>query len=122
MIPASVLYMLLGAAAVVLLPALADRIRGIRPEREVSSTRPRTAAMPSPAPIATVKPAKVRIPVVPVQDDGGPEDLVITALVGAGYKKSVATSAARACGPAERQSIETWTAAALRNCARGSAS
>ena len=41
------------------------------------------------------------------------------ALVAAGYKKPVATEATWACGAGERASIEGWTAAALRRCARG---
>jgi len=65
--------------------------------------------------VTTSKPAKVKVPVMADTD----EDLVVSALVSAGYKKPIAASAARACTAADRDTIERWIAAALRNAARG---
>jgi hypothetical protein len=56
-----------------------------------------------------------------VASTAGGED-VIAALVAAGYKKPIATEATWACTADERATIERWTAAALRRCARGGAS
>jgi len=143
------LNMLLGAALVaigVIAAALADRIRGVKLVREQQPRereQPRERASRAPAadipvieavpmiapaappakPQRAVAPAKARtsIPVMPERNaernDGG-ED-VIAALIGAGYKKPIATEATWACGAGERASIEGWTAAALRRCARG---
>jgi hypothetical protein len=130
------LSMLFGAALVaigVLASALADRIRGHMASRHSRDVAPRERAVrastPPPMPRVPVfeaplaSPAKTpRVPRVepkaaPKGQDGG--DDVIAALVGAGYKKPVASEAVWACGPAERASIELWTAAALRRCARG---
>lgn len=131
----SVLYMLLGALLVtagVLVSALAERIRGLRSAREVPVPRERASRAQS-------QPVRQAIPVEEVADlpraaavkhraprveskpqantDGG--DDVIAALVAAGYKRPIATEATWACGAGERASIEGWTAAALRRCARG---
>jgi Holliday junction resolvasome RuvABC DNA-binding subunit len=129
------LYMLFGAALVaigVLAAALADRIRGIRASRE---TAPRERA--SRAPSVPAQSARQVIPVVelprapmPKQPKARPEpkadteggDDVIAALVAAGFKKPVATEATWACSASERATIESWTASALRRCARGAAS
>ena len=127
------LWMLLGAAIVsigVLASALADRIRGLRVSRDGYAPReraPRATSVPAAPPVIPVMevrsapPKPPRVPRVEPKaagtTDGG--DDVIMALVGAGYKKPVATEAVWACGPAERASIEKWTAAALRRCARG---
>lgn len=136
-----VLHILLGAALVsvgFLVAALAERIRGRRPAREVPAQRERTSASrvqpPTPLP-AHQSPQS--IPVVGPSDilrsgarrsrlgaetkasatTGG--DDVIAALVASGYKKPVATEATWACSDTERATIEGWTAAALRRCARG---
>ena len=39
---------------------------------------------------------------------------VVAALVGAGYKRSVAKAAVDACSPDERTTVEQWTVAALK--------
>jgi len=131
----SVLYMLLGALLVtagVLVSALADRVRGLRSSREVTASRERgSRAQNQPARqaiqveevadlprAAAVKPRAPRVESKPQADTEGGDD-VIAALVAAGYKKPIATEATWACGPGERASIEGWTAAALRRCARG---
>jgi len=44
---------------------------------------------------------------------------VIAALTGCGYKKTVATVAADACGLAERADLASWIRAALRNASSG---
>jgi hypothetical protein len=134
----SVLFMLLGAALVavgVLASALADRIRGLRSARETSPQRERPSR-------ATSAPARTAIPVVelpqstPVVPPAKPQrrvepkpqsstdgaDDVIAALVASGYKKPIATEATWACDAAERATVERWTAAALRRCARGAMS
>ena len=127
------LWMLLGAALVsigVLASALADRIRGLRVSREGYAPRERTSratsvpVAPPVIPVMEVRSAPPKPPRVPRSEpkatsnnDGG--DDVIAALVAAGYKKPVAAEAVWACGMGERASIEGWTAAALRRCARG---
>lgn len=136
----SVLFMLLGAALVavgVLASALADRIRGLRGSRETSSPRERTSrAAPAPQPSRAVisvveaaeplratPPAKPQRRVEPKpQPSADGSDDVITALVTAGYKKPIATEATWACTAAERATVEGWTAAAFRRCARGAMS
>jgi hypothetical protein len=113
----NVLNVLLGAALVsvgVLVAALAERLRGSRAARETQVRASRAQAAPAAA-------ARAVIPVVEpsrARTRGGGED-VIAALVAAGYKKPTATEATWACGDAERATIEGWTAAALRRCARG---
>lgn len=118
-----VLHMLFGAALVasgVFAAALADRIRGLRVSRELPiRARARTISesreLPT-RPIEVVEPK-------PVKDaaqrlDSTAND-VIAALVAAGYKKAIAAEAAWSCTAAERATIENWTRAALRRCARG---
>jgi hypothetical protein len=136
----NILFMLFGAALVavgVLSSALADRIRGIKLSRE---TQPReragraqsvAAAVPVVVPaellratpsVAAAKPPRVpRAESKPVVATDNGED-VIAALVGAGYKKPIATEATWACAAAERATVESWTASALRRCARGALS
>lgn len=129
------LSMLLGAALValgVLAAALADRIRGLRVSREAAQPRAgrdkipsaRGSAIPVVEPAELLRPApKVRVSrqesksAPTTSTDGG--DDVIAALMAAGYKKPIATEATWACSMAERATIEGWTAAALRRCARG---
>ena len=143
----AVLNMLLGAALValgVLVTAFADRIRGQRASREVmpreretmpreravmsSESAPRGKSAPTdsipvveyvarhrPSPAAPSKTSAP--PTIKPHADGG-ED-VVAALVAAGYKKQMAAEATWACGVAERATVEDWTRAALRRCARG---
>ena len=132
-------YMLFGAALVclgILASALADRIRGLRVSRDSrevgreSTARERgsraVAASATRGPIQVVEAAEPpRKPAVTrraaetkTQAEEGGDD-VIAALVGSGYKKAQATEATWACTPSERATVEHWTAAALRRCARG---
>ena len=135
----------------VLASALADRVRGIyRANREAHpewsewveepvaaprARRPRatkaadTIFVPDeplravdPVELIHTKPASLRrAPRSESKAAEGAED-VIAALVAAGYKKAIATEAAWGCGPAERSSVEEWTRAALRSCAKGGVS
>ena len=132
----NILFMLFGAALVavgVLSSALADRLRGIRLIREAQprdrasrgQTTPAVATVDAAigravdAPVATTARAlRPRADLKPVAATEGGED-VIAALVGAGYKKPIATEATWACSAAERATVEAWTASALRRCARG---
>lgn len=132
----ALLNMLFGAALValgVLATALADRIRGLRVSRRDAEPRERTTRAPS----VPAQPAYAAIPVVETGElprspkprvpratepkaanaEGG--DDVIAALVASGYKKALATEAAWACSAPERTTVEGWTVAALRRCARG---
>ena len=121
----AVLDMLFGAALVaigVLAAALADRLRGLRVSRDRA---PRVVA-PIRTPIEVVEPEAVpaarserpRAPKIESKASSAADD-VIAALVAAGYKKPIAAEAAWACSVAERATIEGWTYAALRRCARG---
>lgn len=125
----NVLPMLLGAALVaigVLAAALADRIRGIHNIRTACAPRT-TIEVVEPEAAKPAKPERTRAPrdywpeaqkpKAQAQDDGAND--VIAALVGAGYKKPIATEATWACTQTERATIEDWTRAALRRCARG---
>jgi len=129
--------MLLGAALLasgMLVSALADRIRGLRATREAAparAAREKTSAStqaPRAIPVvesATLLPAtppkrSTRLEPKPCTNTGESDgEDVIAVLVQAGYKKPVATEAAWACTGAERATVETWTTAALRRCARG---
>jgi hypothetical protein len=120
------LSMLFGAALValgVLAAALADRIRGLRISRETAPRERTSRAQSAPAVIPVVeltatKPRQPREPKAAQTSTDGADD-VIAALLGAGYKKPVATEATWACSAAERATVEGWTASALRRCARG---
>jgi hypothetical protein len=124
------LSMLFGAALValgVLAAALADRIRGLRISREAASRERPSRAQSAPAVIPVVelhptptatKPRQSREPKAAQTSTDGADD-VIAALIGAGYKKPIATEATWACNAAERATVEGWTASALRRCARG---
>jgi hypothetical protein len=127
----NVLFMLLGAGLLglgILAAAIADRIRGIRAARE-ATPRDRTSRVQT-APVPTADPAPALKPVRMVRAEPKTDpkinaeigDEVIAALVGFNIKKSIATEATWACPAGERASIEGWTAAALRRCARGGAS
>jgi len=136
----NVLFILLGAGLVsvgFLVAAFAERIRGPR-ETEPYKTRrgqrtipvveavevfhptaapPPTAAQASRTAAAPAS-RSARAETKNVTSSEGGED-VISALAAAGYKKALATEATWACTVAERSTIEGWTAAALRRCARG---
>jgi hypothetical protein len=130
----TILAMLFGAALVavgVLSAALADRIRGIRSQRERPITAPRTVRTAQP--IEVIEPELVTVPTKPprraeakiqqpIPVEGHMANDVIAALVAAGYKKTQATEAAWGCNTADRTSIEAWVTAALRRCAQGGAS
>lgn len=126
----------IGVIAAAVAPALADRIRHGRTPHE-TATRERAPREKSPHAVRTaipvVEPADLlrapapkapraprSEPKVVASTDGG--DDVIAALVAAGYKKPIATEATWACSSAERATVESWTAAALRRCARGGVS
>lgn len=135
----AILNALFGAALVaigVLAAALADRIRGLRVSRDRATATARTT--PSRAPIeviaAEIEPAPPRAaskskaaggePRAEVRWDAGHKAQamaydVIAALIAAGYKKSIAEEAVWGCNAAERATVETWAASALRRCARG---
>lgn len=134
----NVLHMLLGAMLValgVVAAAAADRIRGLRVSRDARDPAPRerggrAASVPPPMPrtiqvtevpefrAAPAKPSRAPRAESPkvAGSDGG--DDVIAALVGAGYKKPIATEATWACGAGERASVETWVASALRKAGK----
>lgn len=112
------LHVLLGGMLValgVLAAATADRIRGLRAQRTTPGTRRATPQievveaeiipMPSPRPRT--------------RNTATGADDVITALVAAGYRKPMAAEAVWNCTAEERVTIETWTASALRRCAKG---
>jgi hypothetical protein len=108
-----VLHTLLGAALVsfgVLAAAWADRIRQLRVNRRDSERAP--GREPARAPHQKTSPT---VDLAPGSDD------VIAALVGAGYKKTLATQAALTCTTHEQATPESWTGAALRRCAQGNA-
>lgn len=130
------LSMLFGAALValgVLAAALADRLRGLRIARDARDAAPRERASREPS--VPAQPARTAIPVVEqapppkpmrpsrpepkvaANTEGG--DDVVAALVASGFKKPIATEAAWACSAAERATVESWVASALRRCARG---
>jgi hypothetical protein len=136
-----VLHMLLGAGLVsigFLVAALTERVRGNRAERAATAQEP-VQHVPANRRVRGTHRARTVIPVIapadlldstsmrrdPVISSEAPEptedggDDVIAALVSTGYKKSIATEATWACSAAERATIEVWTAAALRRCARG---
>jgi len=130
--------MLLGAAFVVigvLAAALADRIRGLRvarPQDRATRSEPIAAPEISHARGSRGKAPEDRI-AIPIISQGatiisqGPTTDrektmgtdVVAALVGAGYKKYVAHSAAWSCDAIERASVEAWTRAALRRASQG---
>lgn len=125
----AILAMLFGGALVaigVLAAALAERIRDIRAvpraQRDVQ-TRPVVATAHRPIEVVESRPTPKAAPrditqAIPIQTQDDAKD-VIAALVAAGYKKPIATEATWNCNQSERATPETWTAAALRRCARG---
>lgn len=127
-----ILYMLFGALLVtmgVIANAFADKIRGLRQIRPVTAPRAVPAPVRSNPPIEVVEAELVSPPKPPrtPPSRGAAKSLttadeVISALVGAGFKKPAASEATWACGEAERATVEAWTKAALRRCAKGNAS
>src|SRR4029077_12702423 len=110
----------------------ADRIRGIKAWRVASEPRlaQERAAAPRESAIAKgqqhiegtrPKPEPWNVTLKPHVQRAMSEE-VIAALVAAGYKKATASEAAFLCTENERASIESWTRAALRNCAQGASS
>ena len=100
--------MLLGALLVVvgvLASALADRIRGRRVERV--GPRARVADRP---------PGRDRFAQASDADKKR-GDQVALALMRSGWRPTIAKSATWLCGQSERLTLETWTRAALKNCA-----
>ena len=118
--------MLLGAALVVigvLATALADRIRGLHVARKTIPQE--QSVLEVVTPIRT-GPAKPRATPPETKAQSWPRDtvdlptdmqVVVTALICAGYKKQIATEAACACSENERVTVEDWTRSALRRCA-----
>lgn len=105
------LHMLFGAALVVigvLSSALADRIRGnrARERRELAQREPRVSD---------------RAPANGTDASNAMAKDVIAALAQAGYTKAVAAEAVWSCSGSERSTLESWTRAALRRCARNGA-
>lgn len=124
MTAAAALHMLLGAALValgVIAAALADRIRGLRVAREPERSRraPIEVVESRPEPKAKAKSGESALAGQKAQ---GMADEVLSALIAAGYKKPVASEAVWGCSAQERETIEHWTRAALRRCAKGAAS
>lgn len=135
-------HVLLGAALVtigILAAAIADRIRGVRGTSVYTATQPRSA-VPVHAAVRVTAPAKPRrarasVPrtssspssaertvstdAVDANGHSTTADEVIAALVAFGHPKPLATEAVRGCGQTERETVESWTLAALRRCARG---
>ena len=117
--------MLLGALLVVvgvLASALADRIRGRRVERV--GPRARVADRP-PGRVERVGPRARVADRPPGRDrfaqasdaDKKRGDQVALALMRSGWRPTIAKSATWLCGQSERLTLETWTRAALKNCA-----
>jgi RuvA, C-terminal domain len=130
-------HIFLGAALVavgVLIAALADRIRSVRSTKEAAPRERESRVQSAPTPVVEWRRAdKLHGPASKQQRSARTEskvqagatdgaDDVIAALVSAGYKKPIAAEATWACSSAERASVEDWTRAALRRCARGAMS
>jgi hypothetical protein len=146
----NVLFILLGASLVavgVLTTALAERLRGNAPTEEKRPQAPRTVVaepteMPRTptvtrsarevTPLVTPPATGTEMPRTPTVTrvaraetkitSPGLGENVISALVAAGYKRTMAAEATWACDKTERASIGAWTAAALRRCAPGGVS
>jgi hypothetical protein len=118
-----ILNMLLGAALVVigvLATALADHIRCLHVTRKVIPQAPPVLGSPTPLHVSPAKP-RATPPTIqnwPRDTVARPADMevVVTALICAGYKKQIANEAACACSNVERSTVEDWTRAALRRC------
>ena len=119
----SVLYTLLGGALVVvgvLAASVADRVRGLRVAREPRYRQ--LAAAPAEPPRAGDAGGTAEViqrARKPFGSGSAVEQDVVTALVASGYKKTTAAEAARGCTAADRATIESWTAAALRRAGKG---
>ena len=106
----------------VLATALADHIRGLHVARK--TIRQEQPVLEGITPIRT-GPAKPRATAPETKAQSWPRDavdrttdmqVVVTALICAGYKKQIATEAACACSANERVTVEDWIRAALRRC------
>jgi hypothetical protein len=124
----SILYTLLGGALVVigvLAAAVADRVRGLRITRERAVTAAPRELANRPAPIQVIEPEpkleRSRMPRAEAKTQMAADD-VIAALIASGYKKAVAAEATWGCNAADRLTIESWTAAALRRAGKGTPS
>lgn len=110
--------LLLGAALAaigIVAAALADRVRGFHITRERANA---SIEIVDPERVPTPKSERARAPRAQSKDQQPAND-VIAALVAAGHKKPVAMEAVWGCSATERATIEVWTRAALRRCARG---
>jgi Holliday junction resolvase RuvA-like protein len=129
------LHILLGAALIclgVLTGAIADRIRGVvRARREHRDTMAAPAGVRreqrDATPVPAARPAKrgeqwMSPAGRAAEQENIDREVVSAALVSAGYSKKVAEEAISACAARERETIETWTRAALRRCMRQEAS
>jgi hypothetical protein len=119
----NVLYALLGGALVVfgiLAAAVADRVRGIK----APITRERSSVAKERLPAAVAIPTRDTGPRAAQEPTMAAlmEQDVVAALVASGYKRAVAADAARGCATADRLTIESWTAAALRRAGKGAPS
>lgn len=130
----NILHTLLGAALVsigFLLAMLAERLKAARADRTAQVSRPQPLRAPIPVvepadllrSTPAVKPARAtRAEPKPAEPkaDANTEiaDEVINALVMAKHKRPLAVEATWACTAAERTTIESWMAAALRRCAQ----
>lgn len=117
----------------VLATALADHIRGLHATRKAITQSPMVLEIPT---VLRTSPAKPRAtlgetmprsllarPMIKTQswprdpvDRPADMEVVVTALICAGYKKQIANEAACACSDVERATVEDWTRAALRRC------
>lgn len=119
----NVLLILLGAGLVsvgFLAAALAERIRvpRVQDSRE-TVLRERSPVVQGPSVLPVVKTTRAPRAETKASPSSEGGEVVITALVAAGYKKSFAAEATWACSAAERLTVESWIAGALRRCARG---
>ncbi len=121
-----ILYMAIGALLCglgVIAGGLADRIRHIR--TVTTAPQIQTARPPKwPRHDATADASRVAWSATPDISPTKARDKemaaeVVSALVASGYKKTQASEAAWNCTAAERTTIEDWTRAALRRCAKG---
>lgn len=118
------LLLVLGAVLVsggVMTAAAADRVRNLR----ISRT-PRATVVPDAADLVPTEPASPRargsrpgVSVAALHAEATGRADVVHALHGAGFKeKGLAERMTDACSQAERESIATWTRAALRRASR----
>jgi hypothetical protein len=118
------LYVMIGGVLVtlgVIASALSDRIRGLRTQRvQATARRPIEVEVIEPEVVVSPRAAR-QSPKAPgeTRAANGAADDVIAALVAAGYKAPVAREAVWGCTAPERETIESWTASALRRAMKG---